>query len=129
MTQPEMTVEEKRIRLFIYEFVVRFDRCPTLNEIAEEAQLTPMAAEQVLQRLESVHAASCFHPGRPTCGSLTPLQLFLPRIGRSLAHTAGSVCACGMRWVFWWSLESTVMCRASVLHQVSSLNCGLRTAF
>ena len=63
MTQAQMTVEEKRIRLFIYEFVVRFDRCPTLNEIAEEAQLTPWDAQQVLQRLETVHSAIVLSPG------------------------------------------------------------------
>jgi hypothetical protein len=43
-----MTDAEKRIRLFIYEFVLRFDRCPTLNEIADEAQLTPLAAQSLL---------------------------------------------------------------------------------
>lgn len=63
MTQAQMTVEERRIRLFIYEFVVRLDRCPTLNEIAEEAQLTPWAAQQVLQRLETVHSAIVLSPG------------------------------------------------------------------
>ena len=58
-----MTVEEKQIRLFIYEFVLRFDRCPTLNEIAKEARLTPLAAQQVLERLDAVHTAIVLVPG------------------------------------------------------------------
>ncbi len=63
MTQVAMNFEEKQIRLFIYEFVLRFDRCPTLDEIAKEASLTPLAAQQVLERLDRVHTAIVLSPG------------------------------------------------------------------
>ena len=51
------------MRLFIYEFVLRSDRCPTLTEIANEARLTPLAAQQVLQRLDTIHTAIVLSPG------------------------------------------------------------------
>ena len=63
MTQAEMTVVEKQIRLFIYEFVLRFDRCPSLNEIATEAGLAPLATQQALERLDAVHTAIVLLPG------------------------------------------------------------------
>lgn len=59
----EMTDQEKQIRLFVYQFVLRHDRCPTLNEIAQEAQLTPLATQEVLERLEKVHSALVLSPG------------------------------------------------------------------
>ncbi|MEN8145403.1 MAG: organomercurial lyase [Gemmatimonadota bacterium] len=58
-----MTDQERRIRLFIYEFVVRNDRCPSLIEIAQEAGLTPLATQRILERLESVHSAIVLSPG------------------------------------------------------------------
>lgn len=54
---------EKRIRLFIYEFMLSSDRCPTLNEISLEAGLTPLATKQVLQQLETTHSAIVLSPG------------------------------------------------------------------
>ena len=65
MAQLHMSAEEKRIRLFIYEFVLGSGRCPTLNEIAVEAQATPLATQQLLERLESVHSAIVLSPGSP----------------------------------------------------------------
>ena len=58
-----MTKIEKQIRLFIYEFILRFDRCPTLNEIAEDAGLTPLVTQETLKRLESVFSAIVLSPG------------------------------------------------------------------
>ncbi len=65
MAQSDMTVEEQRIRLFVYQFVLRRDRCPTINEIAEDAQLTPLAAHHALRRLETEHSAIVLSPGSP----------------------------------------------------------------
>lgn len=47
---------EKQVRLFIYEFILGSDRCPTLNEISQQAGLTPLAAQDVLVALEE-HSA------------------------------------------------------------------------
>ena len=60
-----MTELEKRVRLFIYRFVLRHDRCPGLNEIAEEAGLTPLETEALLRRLETEHQAIVLSPGSP----------------------------------------------------------------
>lgn len=60
-----MTEVEGRVRLFIYEFVVRNDRCPTLNEIAAEAGMTPLETERLLRRLEQEHDAIVLSPGSP----------------------------------------------------------------
>ena len=65
MTREEMTAAEKRIRLFIYRFVLQHDRCPGLNEIAREAELTPLETEGLLRRLETVHEAIVLSPGSP----------------------------------------------------------------
>lgn len=65
MAKAAMTIEESRIRRFIYEFVLRSDRCPTLNEIAGEAGLTPLETEHVLRQLETVHDAIVLSPGSP----------------------------------------------------------------
>ena len=54
---------ERRIRLYIYEFILRSDRCPTLNEISLEADLIPLATERVLQELEVTHSAIVLSPG------------------------------------------------------------------
>ncbi len=54
---------EKRIRLFVYEFILRFDRCPNLNEISAEAGLTPLTTKGILQELDSTHSALVLSPG------------------------------------------------------------------
>ena len=58
-----MTSLEKRMRLFIYEFVIENDRCPTLNEMAETARETPLTVAEILQRLADVHHAIVLSPG------------------------------------------------------------------
>ena len=58
-----MTPLEKRVRLFIYEFVIENDRCPTLNEIAETARESPLATAEILQRLSDVHHTIVLSPG------------------------------------------------------------------
>ncbi len=65
MAPPQMSGDEKRIRLFIYEFVLGVGRCPTLNEIADEARLTPLATHQIFERLEAVHSAIVLSPRSP----------------------------------------------------------------
>ena len=54
---------EKRIRLYIYEFILETDRCPSLNEISAEAGLTPLETEQVLRDLEVNQSAIVLSPG------------------------------------------------------------------
>ncbi len=102
MKRPEMTPEEKRIRLFVYEFVVRFDRCPTLNEIAREARLTPLATQQILQRLEEVHSALVLSPGSGNLWLATRSRRCRHPIRCMPTGTAGLACASGTRWVSWW---------------------------
>ena len=58
-----MTSLEKRMRLFVYEFFIENDRCPTLNEIADEARETPVSAAAVLERLARVYEAIVLSPG------------------------------------------------------------------
>lgn len=57
-----MTEIEKRVRLFIYRFVIRHDRCPTLNEIADEAAVVPIEALKILERLDSDYSAIVLSP-------------------------------------------------------------------
>lgn len=71
MTKTRMTDEQKRIRLFVYEFVLQFDRCPTLNEIAEQAGLTPLATQDVLERLED-YSAIVLSPRSPNLWLVDP---------------------------------------------------------
>lgn len=63
MPAPDLTPLEKRVRLFVYEFVIEHARCPTLNEIAEEARESPLVAADILHRLETVHEAIVLSPG------------------------------------------------------------------
>jgi hypothetical protein len=65
MPQRDMTPLERHIRWFIYDFIVRNDRCPTLNEIAPEAKLSPLETEGLLRRLEQDHSAIILSPGSP----------------------------------------------------------------
>lgn len=54
---------ERQIRLFIYEFILASDRCPTLNEISLEYSLTPLLTQEILQELDSTHSAIVLSPG------------------------------------------------------------------
>lgn len=63
MPDPDMTPLEKRVRLYIYEFVIEHGRCPTLNEMAEEARETPLDTAEILERLADVHQAIVLSPG------------------------------------------------------------------
>ncbi len=57
-----MTELEQRVRLFIYRFVIQHDRCPTLNEIADQAGVVPIEAQEMLERLESDASAIVLSP-------------------------------------------------------------------
>ena len=59
----EMSADERRIRLFIYRFVLRHDRCPSVNEVARELGTSPLKAGRLLKRLEEVHHAVVLSPG------------------------------------------------------------------
>ncbi len=65
MPDPDLTALEKRVRLFIYQFFIEHERCPTLNEIATEARTTPLEAVDLLERLATVHSAIVLSPGSP----------------------------------------------------------------
>ncbi len=54
---------EKQIRLYIYEFILQSDRCPTVNEISLEYGLTPLASQEILQELEATHSAIVLSKG------------------------------------------------------------------
>ena len=65
MPQLDMTQQERHIRWYIYDFIVHNDRCPSLNEIAQEAKLSPLETEGLLRRLENEHSAIILSPGSP----------------------------------------------------------------
>lgn len=71
---PDLSPEEKRVRLFIYEFLLEHDRCPTVNEIAIEAGITPLAAQRLLERLETVHDAIVLSSGSPNLWLADPFS-------------------------------------------------------
>lgn len=88
MAPLQLSEDEKQVRLFIYKFVLGSERCPTLNEIAAEARLTPLATQQLLERLEA-HSAIVLSPGSPNIWLADPFAA-LP--------TPYPVLAGGRRW-------------------------------
>ena len=63
MSSAQLTTQERHIRLFIYRFVLSNDRCPSVNEVARQAGVSPLEAGTILRRLQDVHQAIILSPG------------------------------------------------------------------
>ena len=85
MTGVEMTEEERRLRLYIYEFLLHSGRCPDVVEMAKYIERTPLEAQRVLERLESVHSAVVLSPGSPNLWLADPFAA-LPTAFPALAN-------------------------------------------